>query len=147
MGNKRQPFNSTVEASVSQFWEDLDGIIDDLDGTLSGMEEKMSGTSRYQAYEDAKQELENFQGDAPDIPDFLSDIKLVYYNDTRARESRTYAVRRDNMCAMLDAATSIIKGQLEDHGDEFTEEQRTEAKELVEKLEEMHDEVMGISFE
>lgn len=145
MGSRVQEFTSTVGACISNFWSELGTLSEDLDESIGGMEEKLSNTSRYQNYEGSKAIIDNFD-DEPDVPDFLADLKVVYTNDTRTRESATYNIRLDNMVAMLQGAVNATSAHLESDK-KITDEQRTDAEELVETLENVIAEMEGLSFD
>lgn len=152
MGSKQESFNTTVEAAITDGYVRLQEIRDDLSNTIDAMEERMSNTSRYANYEEIRDALDSNVDEVPDVSGAVGGLKMAYVNDTRARESSTYAVRLDNAIAMLSGALATIDDWLEENSDEDEEDETdedegfVEVTEFRETLEGVIDELGGLSF-
>lgn len=140
MGQSGAKFKTTIEAAIIDGYGDLEEIKSNLEDAMENMNE---GTNRYAAYEIAIDVLDA-ANDVPDVPEFLKEIDVVYLKDTRARESKTYAIRTENAVSMLRGAMDASREHI---GKEKLEEDAVgEAEELIEALEGFCDELDELEF-
>ncbi len=144
MAKDRQPFGGELEAVVNDGYAALDRLNVEIEDAMESMEEKMSGTQRYQDYEAANDCLADHL-EAPDVPEFLKSFAVDYVNDTRARESKTKVVQRNNAVAMIQGALDTVRTWIDLEKDDTTDE-FNQACEFAEVLEATVNEVEGLDF-
>lgn len=145
---------NTLADLISGGYGDISSLKDELDEMLGNMEEKLSQTSRYQALESARDELENMC-EEPNIPECLGEhgkLKQFHTKEIKWHEqvgkrknySPSRVTRLGNAGAMLEAACDALRCVVEDGIK--NQEIADEIQELIDKLDEDSQNVQGVEI-
>lgn len=137
---------TTVSGAISDAYSELQSLRDEMSETADNMQEKMSQTSKYQAVEEARDALDGFCDNEPDVPDGVSVLEVTYIEMVNRRKGRgpSRNTRCSNAVSLLEGVITAINAHAEDleDGDDLKGEIET----LADDLQEAVDSAGGVEF-
>lgn len=141
---KMTTHESTLESLISDAFSIFEELGSELGEWRDNLEEKFSQTSKYEMVSEAANAMEELQ--APDIAEWLStETHKITWQEPARKKKSSRAARRDDAASCLDRAIQYLDG-IEENEKDYTEDQRAEAKELRDLIEEAKDNTDGVEF-
>lgn len=156
---QQKQFTTTVEALISDAFSEIESLAEEMREAFENTPESLQGSGAGEARGEAADNLESLHSDQPDIPDICTEIEVYFLpaKDTSSRAKRASAVQ-DMLSSAAGEIRSFIENYEEDEeeGKEVKEGEEGEEKKdapdmdelesLADKLEEIGEEVGGITF-
>ena len=152
---QQKRFTTTVEALISDAFSEIESLGEEMREAFENTPKSLQGSGAGEARGEAADTLESLHSDQPDIPDICTEIEVYFLppKDTSSRAKRASAAQD-----MLSSASGEIRSFIENYEEEEEEGKEGEEKEkkeapdldelesLADKLDEIGDEVGGVTF-
>jgi len=147
MAYKMESRTTTIEAAIGDAYGELQSLRDEVREVVDNASgTPAENTGRIQTMGDTADSLDNFVDDEPEVPDGIGDLKVDYSESVNKDKRRgpSRAVRCSNAQNMLQAAAEALRAWVE--GDGAKHENKSDAEELAEKLDEHASECDSLEF-
>lgn len=137
------------EEAVSDAFSTIEELADECQEVVDNAPPGLDQTQRIQTLGETADTLSS-NLDQPEAPDFfnekLGEVTFVTM-ERKARSGPSRSSRRDYATSCLDAVIGVVNDLIDADGDDaLTDEQKTEAEEYRDALEEVKDEWDGVEF-
>ena len=137
---KREKYTTTIGELISDAYSEVESLAGEVRDWYDNLPESFQSGDKGDRLSEAADALENIS-DSTDLPQPVSDYKVVYYPSL---DSSSRADRASDAAAMLRAAVEGIDDYIEDQGEKFKDDDGLEGTKG--ELENHADEIEGVEF-
>jgi hypothetical protein len=138
----------TVLGCIESGYSALSELASECHGVVDNCPDSLQQTDRIQSLEQSADTLEAAD-DTPEVPEFLHDLEVIYFEDRRKSKSHSRATRCSEAVALIQAAQAAIDEWIEaNDGDaeDASSDEMDEAQTLSDDLENFANDAEGCEF-
>lgn len=137
--------DSTVGALLTEAFGEVEDLANEMAEWRDNMPESLQGSDKYERVSECAEMLENQHSEDPGAPtDEVSSLPCSY-NESKKGKKSSRQMRLTNATAKMDAAREAMQQYFDELPDDEAEE-NTDLKDLIEKIEEIVNELEQVDF-
>ncbi len=148
MAKKQQPMRKmSIADAVSEAHGELQGLAEEMRSWAFNLEEKFSSTDKYARVSEAADTLEGLE--EPQCPEWAATVEVEFMELPQRKKGYSRADRCGQACYILDQCIQVCQELAlanEIDAGEKTSEEKDEAEQLADDLENMKSEAEGVEF-